>query len=235
MPEQRAIAIAGAPKTSESEEMYLLTVAVAAEGGHRGPLGIAALAEALGVSTASANEMVRKLESRGLLAYEPYRGVSLSAEGRAIALRVLRTRRLWSCFLVDRLGFTPREADLMACELEHVTPVVAAERLAEYLDHPATGPLGRPIPGPDPETALPRGEPLSRIPTGIEAEVSALDASGPAAGFLAGSGMAPGAVITVRAVGPGGLLVETEAGPAHLDAETAASILVQRRMQSGAG
>ena len=47
--------------TSESEEMYLITVARAAEGGATGPIPVARVAQELEISVASANEMVKKL------------------------------------------------------------------------------------------------------------------------------------------------------------------------------
>ena len=107
--------------TSESEEMYLITVARAAEDGETGPIPIARVAKELHISVASANEMVRKLTARELLEYEPYRGVRLTDLGSRVAERVLRTRRLWATFLADHLGLTPVEADDQACLLEHVT------------------------------------------------------------------------------------------------------------------
>jgi DtxR family Mn-dependent transcriptional regulator len=207
--------------------MYLLKVALAVEAGHEGPLKMAALATSLGVSAASANEMVRKLEARGLVAYEPYRGVTLTAPGREVAVRVLRTRRLWSCFLVERLGFTPAAADAMACDLEHVTPVEAADRLASYLGDPDLGPLGKPIPHPGraPER-IP--VPLTGVPAGGRVEVAAVAAAATAAGFLAASGVEPGTGASIEATGPGGVLIATDRGEVHLDAATAASILVHR-------
>jgi DtxR family Mn-dependent transcriptional regulator len=126
--------------------MYLITVAVAEEDGRPAPWPLAGLAEALGISPISANQMVRRLADRGLVEYHPYRGVSLTPRGRRAARRVLRGRRLWATFLVEHLGFTPGEADALACSLEHVTPPAAADRLARYLGDPAVEPLGRVIP-----------------------------------------------------------------------------------------
>jgi len=146
MPEDNRATTEGQPETSESEEMYLLTILRAGERGHRGPLGLAQLAERLAVSPASVNEMIRKMADRGLVAYEPYKGASLTAAGTEVAVRVVRTRRLWARFLADHLGFSPQQADSMACDLEHVTPPEAVDRLADYLGHPESGPLGRPIP-----------------------------------------------------------------------------------------
>ena len=226
MPEDHTTKLSGSPETSESEEMYLLTIAVAAEDGHQGPLALAALAEALQVSPASVNEMVRKLEGRDLVSYEPYHGVSLTEAGLVVAHRVLRTRRLWARFLADHLGFTPHQADAMACDLEHVTPEEAAERLADYLGNPEAGPLGRPIPGASSVSGRPSPEPLTSVPAGVTAELAVVAATGPAAGFLAGSGLEPGAVVEVLAIGGGGVLLGTARGQVHLVESTAAAILV---------
>ena len=128
--------------------MYLITVARATEEGRSGPVPLALIADTLAVSVASANEMVRKLARRGLITYEPYRGVELTGDGRRTANRVLRIRRLWSTFLAGHLGLSPNAADDQACHLEHVTTPEAADRLAEFLGDPEADPLGRPIPGP---------------------------------------------------------------------------------------
>ena len=47
-------------------------------------------------------------------------------------------------------------------------------------------------------------------------------------GFLAASGLRPGAVAEVAASGPGGVLVETAEGTVHLGAGLAGSVLVRR-------
>ena len=227
MPEPGDRKIAGMPETSESEEMYLLTIRRAAEAGHDGPVGVAHLAERLSVSPASANEMVRKLESRGLVGYEPYKGASLTPVGAEIAGRVLRTRRLWARFLADHLGFTPHQADELACDLEHATSIETVERLAEFLGHPAAGPLGEPIPAGTANTSLPQAESLSQVPAGTRVEVVAVAAGSKAAGFFSASGLQPGSEITVAATGEDGVLVVGSKGEVHLDAATCASVLVQ--------
>ena len=137
---------AASPSTTPSEEMYLITLVVAEEDGHTVPLPLAGLAQALGISPISANQMVRRLEERGLVEYHPYRGVALTPAGRRVAGRVLRGRRLWACFLSGHLGYSPDEADALACSLEHVTPPDAADRLARFLGDPAADPSGRPVP-----------------------------------------------------------------------------------------
>jgi DtxR family Mn-dependent transcriptional regulator len=231
VPEDSAATIAGKPEhhTSESEEMYLLTLALAEEEGRSGPCPVAGLAERLGVSVASANEMIRKLERRGLLSYEPYRGTSLTPDGRSVALRVLRVRRLWSHFLAGPLGLAPRDADSVACRLEHVTPGPVADRLAEFLGDPATGSLGHPIP-PAAGTSPPRPVvPLPDLGAGSRAEVVAVG-DGEAAAFLARHGIRPGEVVAIEAAGPQGVLVSAtetvDLGPA------VAAVVLARRIDA---
>ncbi len=208
--------------------MYLITVARAVEDGRVGPVPIAAIAAALGVSMPAANEMVRKLDSRGLVAYEPYRGVQLNDAGRTIADQLLRTRRLWATFLVDHLGFSPAAADEQACELEHATTPEAANRLAEYLGNPVAGPLGHQIP-----TSSTVAKPRSAIrlidaTVGIPVEVTVVRAAGRVAEFLAAEGIAIGCRLMVTGAGSSGLLVEVDGRVVHITEEVAATIDVRR-------
>jgi len=132
--------------TSPSEEMYLITVAMAEQQGGEVPLPLASLAQSLSISPVSANQMVWRLTGRGLVDYHPYRGVMLTGQGRAAARRVLRGRRLWTSFLMERLGFGEDDADALACDLEHVTPPRVADRLEAFLGGPTALPVGEPIP-----------------------------------------------------------------------------------------
>ncbi len=214
--------------TSESEEMYLITVARAVEDGRTGPVPMTAIAADLDVSVASANEMVRKLASRDLLSYEPYRGVELTAAGSRVADRVLRIRRLWATFLAEHLGFGPSDADEQACQLEHVTTEAAADRLAGFLGDPEAGPLGRPIPRSSAPTTRPSSIRLADLGVGDEAEVVSVACSDRAREFLANEGLIPGARLSVAGVGGSGLLIDLASGPVHLSQELADTIEVRR-------
>jgi len=215
--------------TSESEEMYLITVARAAEDGRTGPLPVAMLAEHLQVSVASANEMVRKLAGRDLLRYEPYHGVELTAAGNHVADRVLRIRRLWATFLAEHLGFGPSDADDQACQLEHVTTEAAADRLASFLGDPTAGPLGRPIPRGSTPTTRPSSIRLADLGVGDDAEVVSVASAERARDFLANEGVVPGARLSVAGAGGSGLLIDLEGGHVHLNQELAATIEVRRQ------
>jgi DtxR family Mn-dependent transcriptional regulator len=73
-------------------QMYLISVARLREG--QAPVSLSRLAEALGISPVSANEMCHKLQEGGWLAYQPYKGVTLTPEGERRALYVMRRHRL---------------------------------------------------------------------------------------------------------------------------------------------
>ncbi len=230
MPEESLAEVTALPElssTTEAEQMYLITVARAVEAGADGPVSISRIADDLGVSVPSANEMVRKLDVRGLLAYEPYRGVLLSGAGRRIADQVLRTRRLWARFLADHLGFSPAAADDQACHLEHATSAEAADRLASFLGNPEAGPLGRPIPQSDVEVHRIPTVALTDVPVGATAEVISVRATGRSLEFLSAEGIAGGTFLTVAASGTSGLLLELADGDIHLTTRLASALDVR--------
>lgn len=213
--------------TSESEEMYLIHIAMAGEEGVTGPVGLARLAEMLSISPVSVNQMVKKLAGRGLVDYLPYKGVELTAPGREIANRVLRGRRLWALFLAERLDLSAVRADAIACDLEHITPPDLADRLAHLLGDPTTGPQGRPIPNPG-HPASGRTMALSDLPVGTAGTVAHLTGSPAAQSFLAGEGLAPGVDVSLLARGRDGhCLLQIGATEIHLAGRQAESVVVR--------
>ncbi|PWH19586.1 MAG: metal-dependent transcriptional regulator [Ardenticatenia bacterium] len=191
---------------SGNVEMYLATIATLQT--EEQPVPLSQLAEHLSHSPVSVNEMCRKLVERGWATYQPYKGVKLTPEGATLAHQVLRRRRLWETFLLERLGADADEARVFACHLEHATPDDLARRLAEYLAKP------------EPATARPTADAsgsqvqrLSHLISGQRARVThvAVD-DAVASEFLSAQGIVPGAELTVLAVSSdGSLLLETAA------------------------
>jgi DtxR family Mn-dependent transcriptional regulator len=130
--------------TSVSVEDYLLTIyRLQAE---RSPVSTTALAGQLGVAPPSVTGMARKLDRDGLVSYEPYRGVVLTAAGEKVALHLLRRHRLWELFLTRVLGLPRDEVHAEAHRLEHATSERVTDRLAAFLGEPEADPHGQPIP-----------------------------------------------------------------------------------------
>lgn len=104
------------------------------------------LAERLGVSRASVSEMVKRMEAEGLV-HNDGTNLSLTADGEALAQRVVRRHRLAERFLTDMLGLDWGRAHHEACKWEHIISDDVETALARVLGNPDTCPHGNPIPG----------------------------------------------------------------------------------------
>jgi DtxR family Mn-dependent transcriptional regulator len=105
-----------------------------------------ALADRLGVTAASASGMVKRLGELGLVEHQPYRGVSLTEDGRRVALEVMRHHRLLELYLVKTLGVPWDRVHQEAEVLEHVLSEELEELIASKLGDPTHDPHGDPIP-----------------------------------------------------------------------------------------
>jgi DtxR family Mn-dependent transcriptional regulator len=131
--------------TTSAEENYLKAIFKISEK-EPGPVLTNALAAAMGTSAASATDMLKRLSEKHLVAYEKYRGVTLTPEGDRLATTLIRKHRLWEVFLVDKLGFAWDEVHDFAEQLEHIQGDSLTDRLDEFLGHPRFDPHGDPIP-----------------------------------------------------------------------------------------
>ncbi len=181
---------------TESEEMYLVSIARLIEEGADRPIPLSQLAGAMEIGPVSANQMIRKLGDSGLVTYIPYKGADLTPEGQQMALQVLRHRRLWEVFLVERLQISPASAEAIACRLEHLIPEEAAERLASFLGCPVFSPQGRPIPESQTADRIQPGIVLSQLLTNHDGQIVRIETDEAARSFLAGQGMMPGVKTT---------------------------------------
>ncbi|MBP6810063.1 MAG: metal-dependent transcriptional regulator [Saprospiraceae bacterium] len=130
---------------TSAEENYLKAIFKIAEK-EPGPVLTNALAAEMGTSAASATDMLKRLSDKQLVAYEKYRGVTLSEAGSRLATSLIRKHRLWEVFLVDKLGFAWDEVHEFAEQLEHIQGENLTERLDDFLGHPRFDPHGDPIP-----------------------------------------------------------------------------------------
>jgi DtxR family Mn-dependent transcriptional regulator len=156
--------------TSHAEE-YL--EAIYKLGGQSDPVHLSSLADYLGLSAASVNEMVRRLQEQRLVDYTPYRGVRLTEEGLCDALALVRRHRLWERFLTDVLGLPWDVVHEEACRLEHAASERVTERLAELLHYPERCPHGKLMPPPGCQLVPPQDAlPLSTLESGQGGKVA---------------------------------------------------------------
>jgi DtxR family Mn-dependent transcriptional regulator len=217
-------------RTNEGAENYAKAIYELQERG-AAPVGTTAVAERLGVTTASASGMLRRLAEEGLVTYAPYRGARLTPEGERVALEMIRHHRLIELFLAEELGMPWDRVHEEAEVLEHHISEDLEELIAAKLGEPALDPHGDPIPDRDLELrdddsiALVDLEPGDR---GTFARVSDSDAS--MLRYLAERHMQPGAALTMRGREPfgGPVMVEIEGKTHPLGPELASRIRVTR-------
>ncbi|RKR82496.1 DtxR family iron (metal) dependent repressor [Mucilaginibacter gracilis] len=104
------------------------------------------IAAAMNTKAASVTDMLKKLFEKKLINYARYQGVSLTSEGKTIAINIVRKHRLWEFFLVEKLNFKWDEVHNVAEELEHITSTELVDRLDKFLGYPKYDPHGDPIP-----------------------------------------------------------------------------------------
>ncbi len=110
------------------------------------PVATSTIAETLDVTPPTATSMIEKLEDRGLVEREKYKGVTLSPDGETVALEVIRHHRLLETFLTDQLGYDWSEVHEEAETLEHHISEEFERRVAAALGEPEVDPHGDPIP-----------------------------------------------------------------------------------------
>jgi len=165
---------------------------------HGGPATTNELAQVLDLAPASVSGMLRRLAEQALVDHEPYRGVTLAAAGRRIALRILRRHRLIEAYLVAHLGYTWDTVHDEAERLEHAVSDSLVERMAKVLGDPHFDPHGDPIPDADGSIAELVYTPLAEIPAGETVVVRRVDSSHPdQLRYIAGFGLTPGVSVTV--------------------------------------
>ncbi|MEW6286817.1 MAG: metal-dependent transcriptional regulator [Chloroflexota bacterium] len=187
------------PQLSESTEMYLKALV---ELGDR-DVAIARLAERLGVTHVSANEMMRRLGEQGLVKHTPYKGVTLTKKGREAAANVLRRQRLWEVFLYQHLKIEWAKIYELACSLEHATAPEVTEALAAFLGNPTVCPRGNPIPDANGAFTPLNGRSLREVAPGETVTVRAVNAtSTQVLKYLQEKGILPGQTVTVIEAAP---------------------------------
>lgn len=133
---------------SQTVENYLKCIYALQRSSEEG-VSTNAIADRLETQASSVTDMLKKLKSRKLVDYKKYKGAALTAEGRAIAIDIVRRHRLWETFLVEKLDYKWDEVHDIAEELEHIGPKDFISRLDAFLGYPEYDPHGDPIPDAD--------------------------------------------------------------------------------------
>ena len=187
------------------------------------------VAEMLGVSRASAGEMLKRLEAEGLVERGEQKEAILTPTGIERAERVVRKHRLIERFLTDFMGYTAAESHVHADVLGDTFSDDMVERINERLGRPDRCPHGWPI-EPDAEQAE-NAElvSLSELAPGGRAEIVRLaEHDGDLLHWFYDNGFAPGATVLRRPTNDAGPLpVELDGTPRTIDEKFAQGLYVR--------
>jgi DtxR family Mn-dependent transcriptional regulator len=157
------------------------------------PTLAARVAEMLGVSRASAGEMLKRLESEGLIERGEHKEALLTRSGRERAERVVRRHRIIERLLTDFMGYTAAEAHVHADELGDTFSDEMVERIDERLGHPERCPHGWPVEPSVEQAENQELEPLSELKPGSKATIVRLaEHDGELLHWFYDQGLAPG-------------------------------------------
>ncbi len=125
---------------SEQLEEYLESILDIEE--KEGIAKTSAIARCMKVAPASVTEALQTLADKGLVHYEPYKGASLTGQGREMARKVKRRHRLLEVFLSDVLHISRENVHDEACKMEHTLSDETECALCKMLNAPARCPHG---------------------------------------------------------------------------------------------
>ena len=163
----------------------------------------ARVAEMLGVSRASAGEMLKRLEAEGLVERGEQKEAILTQSGIERAERVVRKHRIIERFLTDFMGYTASESHVHADEMGDTFTDDMIERIYERLGRPDRCPHGWPI-----STELEQAEneglvALAELAPGEHGEIVRLaEHDGDLLHWFYDEGFVPGSNVEVRAAHP---------------------------------
>jgi DtxR family transcriptional regulator, Mn-dependent transcriptional regulator len=189
------------------ETIYFLAFPIGeyAPQGSRAPTLAARVAEMLGVSRASAGEMLKRLEREGLIRRGEHKEALLTKKGRTRAERVVRKHRIIERLLTDFMGYTAAEAHVHADELGDTFNDEMIERVAERLGNPERCPHGWPV---DPDVEQAENEelkPLAELDDGARATIVRLaEHDGDLLHWFYDQGLEPGRKLRMKSADPAG-------------------------------
>jgi DtxR family Mn-dependent transcriptional regulator len=182
---------------SLTEENYLKAILHLSEDGTK-PVLTNDLAARMHIRAATVTDMLKRLATKKLIAYEKYYGVEITKTGKAEALKIVRKHRLWETFLVNKLNFSWDEVHDIAEQLEHIQSPLLIERLDEFLGFPKSDPHGEPIPDIHGKMVELRQVPLSATPPKTNATLIAVKNDSPTfLKYLSKIGMRLGSKISI--------------------------------------
>lgn len=112
-------------------EEYIETIFLLEQRYGRAQTGM--IAAQMGVKPPSTTEMLRKLQTEGLVHYESYTGATLTGRGKTMARELMQKHRVIAN-LLEIMGIDRELAEADACEIEHHVSPESLDRLEKFVE-----------------------------------------------------------------------------------------------------
>jgi len=188
------------------------------------------IAEKLGVTPSGASIMLKRLAERKLVQLTPYKGATLTPQGRRLALRTIRRHRLLEMFLHKVMGFEWHEVDDHAHVLETAINEPLEDRMDEMLGHPTRCPHGHLIPRKDGSLPEVNDVPILTVPPSTTGVVRCVDTDNSDwLKYLGDQGLKPGTPVKLKDIAPygGPINIETPEGTLAIGQNLAELIYIE--------
>ena len=117
---------------SLKQQVYLETIyALSVSEGHA---HVKSIADKLSIRMPSVTEVMHKLAEKNLINYDVRKTISLTAEGKKIAIELDKRHSVLADFFAKILGCPASKAQSVACKVEHVVDSDFCDRLAGFAD-----------------------------------------------------------------------------------------------------
>ena len=213
------------------ETIYFLAFPIGEYTPPSGNLPLASrVAEMLGVSRASAGEMLKRLEKEGLVERGEHKEAILTPSGRIRAEKAVRKHRIIERLLTDFMGYTGAEAHERADQLGDTFTEEMIERIDDKLGHPERCPHGWPV---NPEFEQEENaelSPLAALQPGAHATIVRMaEHDGDLLHWFYDQGLTPGAEIVVQTAEPAAdqFTVKLNGGERAISEKAAAGLFVR--------
>ncbi len=173
------------------------------------------IAQRLGVTPSGASVMLKRLSERKLVQLTPYKGATLTAVGKKLALRTIRRHRLLEMFLHKVMGFAWHQVDEHAHALETSINDAFEDRMDEMLGNPTRCPHGHLIPAKDGTLPPNRDVELIEQAIGTSGTICCVDTDNSEwLKYIGDQGLMPGTRVTLKDIAPygGPITLETDTG-----------------------
>ncbi len=190
------------------------------------------LASYLGISEKRIAGLLRILIQRGLVVPAAGNQYELTDSGVSVAMKLIRSHRLWETYLTQKADFAWEHVDEEAERMEHDLPEDLVDEIDERLGFPETDPHGAPIPKKDGTMPEPDDVPLISLKIGEHGVITRVSDQYPdVLAALWQEGLVPNSEFTVLARENGTMHVGVGSREIRLDAEITSRIMIRKKVK----